>query len=66
MSGCKGRMADAPALAVEQAKTEFGLELENLTAQGRLTDVARRRRPAEMAMVGDRHHIFEVPQVHSF
>src|ERR1700733_13146470 len=61
-----GADPSATALAVEQTKTELGLELENLTAQRRLTYVARRRRPAEMAVVGDRDHIFEVPQVHSF
>src|ERR1700722_1717218 len=57
--------ASAAALAVKQAKAELRLELENLTAQRRLTDVARRRRAAEMAVVGDGDHIFEVPEVHS-
>ncbi len=57
--------ASAAAFAVEQAKAEFGLELEDLTAQRRLTDVARRRRAAKMAVVGDRDHIFEVSEVHS-
>ena len=56
--------ASATAFAVEQAKTELRLELENLPAQRRLTDVARRRRPAEMAVIGDRDDIFEVSKVH--
>ena len=45
-------------------QTEFGLEFEDLTAQGRLTYVAGRRRAAKMAMVGDRDHVFEVSKVH--
>ena len=56
--------ASAAALPVEQAKAEFRLELEDLTAQRRLTDVAGRRRAAKMAVVGDRDHIFEVSKVH--
>ncbi len=56
--------ASAAAFAVEQTKAEFGLELEDLPAQRRLADVARRRRPAEMAMFGDRDNIFEVSKVH--
>ena len=58
--------ADAAAFSIEQTKAEFHLKLKDLTAQRRLTYVARRRRPAEMAVIGDRDHIFEVPQVHSF
>jgi hypothetical protein len=54
------------AFPVEQAKAELRLKLEDLPAQRRLTDVAGCRRPAEMAVVGNRDHIFEVPQVHSF
>ena len=54
----------APALAFEQAKAELGLELEDLAAEGRLTHVAGRRRPAEMAMIGHRDRIFEVSQIH--
>ena len=54
----------AAALPVEQTKAELRLELEDLTAQRRLTDVASRRRAAKMAMVGDRDHIFEVSKVH--
>jgi len=56
--------ASATALAVEEAKTKLRLKLENLTAQRRLTYVARRRRAAKMAVVGDRDHIFEVSKVH--
>ena len=56
--------ASAAAFAVEQAKAELGLELEDLTAQRRLAYVAGRRRAAKMAVVGDRDHIFEVSEVH--
>ena len=54
----------APALAFEQAKAELGLKLEDLAAEGRLTHVAGRRRPAEMAMIGHGDRIFEVSQIH--
>src|SRR5271156_5089303 len=54
----------SPALALEQAQAELGLELENLAAEGRLAHVACRRRAAEMLMVGDGDDVFEVSEVH--
>src|ERR1700753_4248341 len=65
---CRRPVADASAAAfsVEQTKAELGLKLENLTAQSRLAHVARCRRAAKMAVVGDRDHIFEVSEVHNF
>src|ERR1700722_2429 len=64
-SGCPVADASAPAFTVEQAKAELRLKLENLTAQRRLTDVACRRSAVEMAVVSDRDHIFEIPEVHN-
>ena len=63
-AGRAGVDPHGPAFAFEQAEAELRLELEDLAAQRRLADVAGRRRPAEMAMIGDRDGIFEVPEVH--
>ena len=63
-AGRPGVDAHGAALALEQLQAQFRLELEDLAAQRRLADVAGRRRPAEMAMIGDRDRIFEVPEIH--
>ncbi len=53
-----------PSLALEQPKAELNLELEDLAAERRLAHVAGGGGPAEMAMLGDRDQIFQVPQIH--
>jgi hypothetical protein len=55
---------DNAALALEDAHAEFRLQLEDLTAQRRLADVAGRRGAAEMTVVGDGDDVVEIAQVH--
>jgi hypothetical protein len=58
------RDRDGAALALEDAHAEFRLQLEDLTAQRRLADVAGRRGAAEVTVVGDGDDILEIAQVH--
>ena len=56
--------AHRTALALEHPDAQFLLELEDLAAEGRLTDVAGRGGPAEMAVIGDGDDIVQVSEVH--
>ena len=56
--------ADDAAFAFEQPHAQRLLELEDLAAERRLTDVAGRGGAAEMAVIRDGDDILQVSQVH--
>jgi len=58
-----------PGTALDQRATDDRLQLPNLGREGRLRNAAGLRRPAEMAMLGQRVKIAEMAQgqrVHNF
>ena len=44
--------------------SEVVLELPDLSRQRRLADEGALRRPAEMAGIGERHQVLQVPEIH--
>ena len=54
----------APAAAVDQARAQFVLQPLQAAAEGRLRQVHALGRARERAFLGQRHQVFQLPQVH--